>query len=143
MTRYAKPLIVVMTAFLAPSGRSLATTCFQVLQVQCPGCTPANPGACGCTKQGMECKCTQQGSFRVECEVGNFDYDVGLYAIQAGDEILCSTTFKCMKSDGSTSPCGTLRGSLCVQAPDVCQWRPFGNPYMRFTWVQGALCDEG
>jgi len=136
--------VCAVGAFPAPTSGDDEPNCGYVLDSVCPGCTPTNPGGCGCLPENGACNCKPAG-FKVECYSGNFTYvsDPNGYILVPGEKLLCSRVLMCMMSNGSTVNCATYSEGACPQPPppnQPCQWRLFGNPNEQPEWQHAESC---
>lgn len=120
--------------------------CGYIQNLECPGCSPTDPGACYCGPNGNACDCLKapgerQIGTRVECFVANFTYLEDRYApsVELAGFELCMKYRECVVEEGGSGlNCGTLQGggASCIPGPKPCAWH-LSYEFEAPIWTQG------
>ena len=133
--------IVFVHSALADDPAPPAVRCGYVVHTFCSGCTPNNPGGCGCGYNGSNCDCvdasgdSQNGSL-ITCSLGDYAYTKD----PAGKVIIDGANKTC----GSASTCQVVSGDCSGASPCTngsCNWAQATSYSGRELAEQTATCD--
>jgi len=115
--------------------------CGYVLNALCPGCSPNNPGACGCGPRNGQCDCVDQnGNLQtgnlIQCLAGPYAviWDMNGRMISRTAPEACGTVSSWLGPSGATK-CDEV--APCTGG--ACQWEITGN-ISAAQYLEGGAC---
>lgn len=131
----------VSLADASPPFQPVPMGCGFVLTTLCTGCSPNNPGACGCGPHQGQCDCVDQTgnpqtANLVQCSLGPFavlwSFDGNVVSLGAPDD--CGTISACLGPQGAikcdeSAPCTS----------NACQWQVIST-ISASQFLEGSPC---